>query len=188
VPRLGKRRAVPCDAHGDRCRLGGGSSYLSAFCSPAPPPEPDDPELAELVAEKRAAADGITVGEAAELVAAEADAERVRWSRLTCRQVDVELAVRWHGQPTRAAGEAAELAEVLREAQARAVTERAETAERRAAEEAAREPVATPASREPEPPSAGVATQPPADVVNLSAARRRRRPRVSITSISTTYL
>src|SRR4051812_41812536 len=101
MPRLSRRKGVQCVAHGSRCKLGGGSSFVSPFCR-ADLPEcavhgrrcrlaggrdrsgPDcapeqlsaqEIELAAMVREARvlgrAERDGITEEQAAELLDAE---------------------------------------------------------------------------------------------------------------------
>ncbi|MCZ2824186.1 MULTISPECIES: hypothetical protein [unclassified Modestobacter] len=117
MPRAKTGSGARCVKHGTDCAIGGGSTYRSAHCSRAPRPtewdtaasDQPDPELVELLTERRAAATGVPLTEAADALAVELSAGAKAWAKLTpvqrCEARD---------------GEDAELAELIETARATA--------------------------------------------------------------------
>jgi hypothetical protein len=211
MPRLNRRTGVVCEAHGSRCKLGGGSGYVSAFCLRQPPPPcaihgtdcqlgggrraslphctPStrnlaeiDPELAAIVREGELRARAEADGITVPEAEARIDAERRRWESLPCAKVDAELSARWPGCRTWPQVEAARTAAVLAEVETVLAAAEAARPRPEPTPPSARRPTA---ERPQERPTTPAEPPLPPDVTDLEAARKRWRRRPSIRVIDT---
>jgi hypothetical protein len=154
----------PCDIHGKECQVGGGRRAPLPHCEPAETSLAKiDPELFAIV----------------EKVAAATADERLRRSRLSCRQLDAEFAAKWPGCRTWPEVEESEIGALIAEATAKATASRP-----------APPPPAIPAApreRIVAAPPAPPVPSPSAEVTDLAAPRqrrRRRRPGIRVISFS----